>query len=190
MKKIAILASGSGSNAENIANYFKGSDYAQVSFIVANNPKAYVLERAKRLGVESAVVTKAEFMQADKIVAMLQERDVDFVVLAGFLLLVPQKLIQAYPGRIVNIHPALLPKHGGKGMYGDNVHKAVVECGDTESGITIHLIDEQYDKGIIFFQAKCPVLSTDTYEDVASKVHALEYEHFPRVIEEILHTLD
>ena len=190
MKKIAILASGSGSNAENIAKYFEGSDYAQVSFIIANNANAFVLERAKRLGIESAVVTKSEFMQADGVVTMLKERDIDFVVLAGFLLLVPAKLIQAYPGRIVNIHPALLPKHGGKGMYGDNVHKAVVECGDTESGITIHLIDEQYDKGITFFQAKCPVLPTDTPDDVAAKVHALEYEHFPHVIEEILHSLD
>lgn len=190
MKKIAILASGSGSNAENIANYFKGSDYAEVSFIIANNPNAYVLERAKRLGIESVVITKTEFMAADTVISMLQERNIDFVVLAGFLLLVPQKLIQAYPGRIVNIHPALLPKHGGKGMYGDNVHKAVVECGDTESGITIHLIDEHYDKGTTFFQATCPVLPTDTYEDVASKVHALEYKHFPHVIEEIMHTLD
>lgn len=190
VKKIAILASGSGSNAENIARYFSGSDYATVSFIIANNPNAYVLERAKNLGIESAVVTKAEFTQADTVINMLQERDIDFVVLAGFLLLVPEKLIKAYPGKIVNIHPALLPKHGGKGMYGDNVHKAVVECGDTESGITIHLIDEQYDKGTTFFQAKCPVLPTDTADDVAAKVHALEYEHFPRVIEEILHTLD
>ncbi|MBO7290299.1 MAG: phosphoribosylglycinamide formyltransferase [Bacteroidaceae bacterium] len=190
MKKIAILASGSGSNAENIANYFKGSDYAEVSFIIANNPEAYVIERAKRLGIECAVVTKAQFMEADSIIAMLKERDIDFVVLAGFLLLVPAKLIQAYPGRIVNIHPALLPKHGGKGMYGDRVHKAVVESGDTESGITIHLIDEQYDKGTTFFQAKCPVLPTDTPDDVAAKVHELEYKHFPHVIEEILHTLD
>ena len=190
VKKIAILASGSGSNAENIANYFKGSDYAEVSFIIANNPDAYVIERAKRLGIEYAVVTKAQFIEADSIIDMLKERDIDFVVLAGFLLLVPAKLIQAYPGRIVNIHPALLPKHGGKGMYGDRVHKAVVESGDTESGITIHLIDEQYDKGTTFFQAKCPVLPTDTPDDVATKVHALEYEHFPHVIEEILHTLD
>ena len=190
MKKIAILASGSGSNAENIANYFKGSDYAEVSFIIANNPEAYVIERAKRLGIECAVVTKVQFMEADSIIAMLKERDIDFVVLAGFLLLVPAKLIQAYPGRIVNIHPALLPKHGGKGMYGDRVHKAVVESGDTESGITIHLIDEQYDKGTTFFQAKCPVLPTDTPDDVAAKVHELEYKHFPHVIEEILHTLD
>ncbi len=190
VKKIAILASGSGSNAENIANYFNGSDYAEVSLIIANNPEAYVIERAKRLGIECAVVTKAQFIEADSIIAMLQERCIDFVVLAGFLLLVPSKLIQAYPGRIVNIHPALLPKHGGKGMYGDRVHKAVVESGDTESGITIHLIDEQYDKGTTFFQAKCPVLPTDTPDDVAAKVHALEYEHFPHVIEEILHTLD
>jgi phosphoribosylglycinamide formyltransferase-1 len=190
MKNIAILASGSGSNAENIAKYFGGSDYAQVSFIIANNPEAYVLERAKKLGIESAVVTKQQFMEADSIIAMLQERSIDFVVLAGFLLLVPQKLIEAYPGRIVNIHPALLPKHGGKGMYGDRVHKAVVESGDTESGITIHLIDEQYDKGTTFFQAKCPVLPTDTPDDVAAKVHELEYKHFPHVIEEILHTLD
>lgn len=189
MKKIAILASGSGSNAENIANYFKGSDYAEVSFIIANNPEAYVIERAKRLGIECAVVTKAQFMEADSIISMLQERNIDFIVLAGFLLLVPAKLIQAYPGRIVNIHPALLPKHGGKGMYGDRVHKAVVECGDTESGITIHLIDEQYDKGTTFFQAKCPVLPTDTADDVAAKVHALEYEHFPAVIEKMMRTL-
>ena len=190
MKNIAILASGSGSNAENIAKYFEESDYARVSFIIANNPEAYVLERAKKLGIEAAVVTKQQFMEADSIIAMLNERDIDFVVLAGFLLLVPQKLIQAYPGKIVNIHPALLPKHGGKGMYGDRVHKAVVECGDSESGITIHLIDEQYDKGTTFFQAKCPVLPTDTPDDVAAKVHALEYEHFPHVIEEIMHTLD
>ena len=190
MKNIAILASGSGSNAENIAKYFEGSDYARVSFIIANNPEAYVLERAKKLGIEAAVVTKQQFMEADSIIAMLNERDIDFVVLAGFLLLVPQKLIQAYPGKIVNIHPALLPKHGGKGMYGDRVHKAVVECGDSESGITIHLIDEQYDRGTTFFQAKCPVLPTDTPDDVAAKVHALEYEHFPHVIEEIMHTLD
>ncbi len=189
MKRIAIFASGSGSNAENIANYFKGSESVEISLIVANNPQAYVLERAKKLGIPSQVVTKAEFMAADSIVAMMQEYKIDFIVLAGFLLLVPQKLIDAYPSRIVNIHPALLPKHGGKGMYGDRVHKAVVESGDTESGITIHLIDADYDKGTTFFQAKCPVLPTDTPDDVAAKVHALEYEHFPHVIEEILQQL-
>lgn len=190
MKNIAILASGSGSNAENIANYFASSTYAQVSLIVANNPNAYVLERAKKLNIESLTITKSEFMAADTLIAELEKRNIDFIVLAGFLLLVPQKLIDAYPGRIVNIHPALLPKHGGKGMYGERVHQAVVAAGDKESGITIHLIDGDYDKGTTFFQATCPVLPTDTADDVANKVHALEYEHFPRVIEEILHTLD
>jgi phosphoribosylglycinamide formyltransferase-1 len=190
MKNIAIFASGSGSNAENIANYFADSDYAQVSVIVANNPNAYVLERAKKLGIESITVTKSQFMEADTLIAELKERNIDFIVLAGFLLLVPQKYIDAYPGRIVNIHPALLPKHGGKGMYGSHVHESVVAAGDTESGITIHLIDGNYDKGTTFFQATCPVLPTDTPDDVAQKVHALEYKHFPHVIEEILHTLD
>ena len=190
MKNIAILASGSGSNAENIANYFAGSEYAQVSLIVANNPNAYVLERAQKLNIESLTITKAEFMAADSLIEELKKRNIDFIVLAGFLLLVPQKLIDAYPGRIVNIHPALLPKHGGKGMYGERVHQAVVAAGDTESGITIHLIDGDYDKGTTFFQATCPVLPEDTADDVANKVHALEYEHFPRVIEEIMHTLD
>ena len=190
MKNIAIFASGSGSNAENIANYFADSDYAQVSVIVANNPNAYVLERAKKLGIESITVTKSQFMEADTLIAELKERNIDFIVLAGFLLLVPQKYIDAYPGRIVNIHPALLPKHGGKGMYGSHVHESVVAAGDTESGITIHLIDGNYDKGTTFFQATCHVLPTDTPDDVAQKVHALEYKHFPHVIEEILHTLD
>ena len=190
MKRVAIFASGSGSNAENIANYFKGSDAVEISLILANNPEAYVLERAKKLGIESVVVTGKEFRAADKVLEMLKERNIDFIVLAGFLLLVPAKLIESYPGKIVNIHPALLPKHGGKGMYGDHVHEAVVAAGDTESGITIHLIDERYDCGTTFFQATCPVLPTDTPHDVAEKVHALEYEHFPRVIEEIIATLD
>jgi phosphoribosylglycinamide formyltransferase-1 len=190
MKRVAIFASGSGSNAENIANYFKGSDAVEISLILANNPEAYVLERAKKLGIESVVVTGKEFRAADKVLEILKERNIDFIVLAGFLLLVPAKLIEAYPGKIVNIHPALLPKHGGKGMYGDHVHEAVVAAGDTESGITIHLIDERYDCGTTFFQATCPVLPTDTPHDVAEKVHALEYEHFPRVIKEIIATLD
>lgn len=186
MKKIAIFASGSGSNAENIANYFKGNDGIEIALIVTNNPKAYVIERAKKLNIPYKVVTKAEFMEADMVLEMMRNYSIDFIVLAGFLLLVPKKLIDAFPSRIVNIHPALLPKHGGKGMYGDNVHKAVVKCGDTESGITIHLIDAEYDKGTTFFQAKCKVLPTDTPDDVATKVHALEYEHFPRVIADII----
>lgn len=189
MKNIAIFASGSGSNAENIANYFSKSNDVAISLIISNNPDAYVLERAKKMGIKSMVVTKKEFTAADGLIETLQEHNIDFIVLAGFLLLVPAKLIVAYPGRIVNIHPALLPKHGGKGMYGNHVHEAVVASGDTESGITIHLIDEHYDRGTTFFQAKCPVLPTDTPHDVAEKVHALEYEHFPRIIEEILNRL-
>lgn len=189
MKRIAIFASGSGSNAENIANYFANSDSVQVALIVANNPNAFVLERAKRLGIESVVVTKDEFKAADGLIATLHGHNIDFIVLAGFLLLVPAKLIAEYPGRIVNIHPALLPKHGGKGMYGDHVHEAVVAAGDKESGITIHLIDENYDQGTTFFQATCPVCPGDTAHDVAKKVHALEYKHFPRVIDEILQQL-
>lgn len=190
MKNIAILASGSGSNAENIVNYFASSNYARVALIVTNNPNAFVLTRAERLNIKAITISKQEFIAADKLINELQQHNIDFIVLAGFLLLVPQKLIDAYPGRIVNIHPALLPKHGGKGMYGDRVHEAVVAAGDTESGITIHLIDCDYDKGTTFFQATCTVLPTDTPHDVAQKVHALEYEHFPRVIEEIMHTLD
>lgn len=189
MKNIAIFASGSGSNAENIANYFANSNNARVTLIVTNNPNAFVLKRAEQLNIESITISKQEFIAADALIKELQQRAIDFIVLAGFLLLVPQKLIDAYPERIVNIHPALLPKHGGKGMYGDRVHEAVVAAGDTESGITIHLIDSDYDKGTTFFQATCPVLPTDTPHDVAEKVHALEYEHFPRIIEEIINTM-
>ena len=188
-KRIAIFASGSGSNAENIANYFKGSSKAEISLIISNVSDAYVLERAKKMGIASCVIPAKEFRTAEPVIELLQQYKIDFIVLAGFLLLVPAKLIEAYPGRIVNIHPALLPKHGGKGMYGEHVHEAVVACGDKESGITIHLIDENYDCGTTYFQAKCQVLPTDTPVDVATKVHALEYEHFPRVIEEILDTI-
>ena len=189
MTRIAIFASGSGSNAENIANYFSGNNEVKIPLILTNNPDAFVIERAKKLGIPCEVVSKAEFMAADGIIEMMHKYEIDFIVLAGFLLLVPAKLIEAFPSRIVNIHPALLPKHGGKGMYGDRVHRAVVECGDTESGITIHLIDAEYDKGTTFFQAKCEVLPSDTADDVAAKVHALEYEHFPRVIGEIINQL-
>ena len=186
MKKIAILASGSGSNAENIANYFKDSDYAEVSFIIANNPEAYVIERAKRLGIEYAVVTKAEFMEADGIIGMLRERSIDFVVLAGFLLLVPAKLIQAYPGRIVNIHPALLPKHGGKGMYGIRVQEAVLAAGDTTAGCTVHYVSAEVDGGSIIAQTTVPVLPNDTPDSLAARVQQEEKQLLPRTITEII----
>ena len=185
-KNIAIFASGSGSNTENIIRYFRKSEAIQVSLVLSNRSDAYVLERAHRLGVPCNVFPKEDWMAGDEILAVLQEYHIDFVVLAGFLVRVPDLLLHAYPNKIINIHPALLPKFGGKGMYGDRVHEAVVAAGEKESGITIHYINERYDEGNIVFQTACPVLPTDSPEDVAKKVHALEYEHFPRIIERVL----
>lgn len=185
-KNIAIFASGSGSNAENIIRYFQESDSVQVALVLSNKSDAYVLERAHRLGVPSHVFAKEEWIVGDKILAMLQEYCIELVVLAGFLIRVPDVLLHAYPDKIINIHPALLPKFGGKGMYGDRVHEAVVAAGEKESGITIHYINEHYDEGSPIFQATCPVLPTDAPDDVAKKVHALEYEYFPQIIEQVL----
>lgn len=185
-KNIAIFASGSGSNAENIIRYFQGNDSVQVSLILSNKSDAYVLERAHRLKVPSNVFPKEDWLAGDEILAVLQEHRIDFVVLAGFLIRVPNLLLYAYPNKIINIHPALLPKFGGKGMYGDCVHKAVVAAGEKVSGITIHYINERYDEGNTIFQATCPVLPEDTSEEVAKKVHALEYKYFPLVIEQVV----
>lgn len=186
MKRIAILASGSGSNAENIARYFQKNPEVEVVSILTNNPKAYVLSRAKNLNIESYTFNREVFFQSDVVLDYLVEKQIDFIVLAGFLWLIPENLIKAYPNAMVNIHPALLPKYGGKGMYGMNVHKSVVENGETESGITIHMVNEEYDEGKIVFQAKCNVTSDDSPEDVADKVHELEYEHYPKIIEQLL----
>lgn len=185
-KNIAIFASGSGSNAENIIRYFQGNDSIQVSLVLSNKSDAYVLERAHRLRVPSNVFPKEEWVAGDEILAILQEYRIDFIVLAGFLLRVPELLLHAYSDKIINIHPALLPKFGGKGMYGDRVHEAVVASGEKESGITIHYINEHYDEGNTIFQATCHVLPGDTPEEVAKKVHALEYKHFPLIIEEVV----
>ncbi|MCR2003996.1 phosphoribosylglycinamide formyltransferase [Bacteroides acidifaciens] len=185
-KNIAIFASGSGSNAENIIRYFQKSGSAQVSLVLSNKSDAYVLERAHRLEVPCSVFPKEDWIAGDEILAVLQEARIDFIVLAGFLFRVSDLLLHAYPYKIINIHPALLPKYGGKGMYGDRVHQAVVAAGEKESGITIHYINEHYDEGDIIFQATCAVLPTDSPDDVAKKVHALEYEHFPLVIEKLL----
>lgn len=186
MNKIAIFASGSGSNAENIAHYFKGNPNVEIVAILTNNADAFVLNRAKELNIESLVFSKSDFMKTDKIIDFLDEKKVDFIVLAGFLLLLPSNFVRKFSGRIVNIHPALLPKYGGKGMYGMNVHKAVIENGESESGITIHLVNENYDEGKIVFQAKCELQKDDSPECVAEKVHQLEHEHFPRIIEQLL----
>ena len=183
--KIALFASGSGTNVENIVKYFNGKTTAKPVCVLCNKPEAFVLERAKRLGLDSMTFNRADFNDGKKIMEYLHQHDIDMIVLAGFLWLVPQYLIDAYPSRIVNIHPALLPKFGGKGMYGMHVHEAVKQSGETETGITIHLIDGNYDKGSTVFQAKVAINSTDTPDDIANKVHALEYKHYPEVIEEI-----
>ena len=183
---IAIFASGSGSNAENIIQYFSGRNDVRFPVILSNKENAGIHERAKRLGVPSICFTSKELKETDNVLNMLKEHQINFIVLAGFLLKIPTNLIDAYPNKIINIHPALLPKYGGKGMYGDFVHQAVVANSETKSGITIHYVNENYDEGNIIFQAKCEVTSTDTPETLASKVHELEYQHFPQVIEKLI----
>ncbi len=183
---IAVFASGSGSNAENIANHFSENDNIKVALIVSNKKDAYVHERAKRLGIPSLTFSKAEFDEGSIVLEALREYKIDFIVLAGFLLKVSQPFLDAYPNRIVNIHPALLPNYGGKGMYGDRVHEAVKNSGDLKTGITIHYINENYDEGDIVFQCECEVSPDDSVEDIANKVHALEYEYYSKVIEDIV----
>ncbi len=185
MKKVAILASGSGSNAENIIKYFSASENVETPFVISNRKDVYVHERCKKLSVPSYVYPKADF-ESGVVTKFLIENKIDLVVLAGFLLRVPDDMLKAYPNKVLNIHPSLLPKYGGKGMYGDNVHRAVVENKETESGITIHYLNEKFDEGEHIAQYKCEVLPTDTPEDVAAKVHTLEYEWYPRVIEDVL----
>ncbi len=188
-KRIAVFASGSGSNAENLIAYFEKKEGVKVVLVLSNKSDAGVVKRAERLGVPCQVFQNAQWREGDPVVQTLREYGVDFIVLAGFLLRVPEALLHAYPNRIVNIHPALLPRHGGKGMYGDRVHQAVVEAGDTETGITIHYINEHYDEGGIIFQATCPVHPGDTFQEVAQRVHQLEYQYYPHVVEQLLHKL-
>ena len=184
MKRIAIFASGSGTNAQKIIEYFAESKDIVVDSLWSNNENAYALIRAERLGVETFTFDKEELYYSNEILDKLNDRRIDMIVLAGFLWLLPQSLTELFI--VVNIHPALLPKYGGKGMYGLHVHKAVLAGKEKESGITIHYVNERYDSGDIIFQAKCPVYETDTPEELANRVHELEYQHYPRVIEEIL----
>lgn len=188
MYNIAILASGSGSNAENIIRYFEQHADIRVSLVLANKPDAYVLERAANLKVPARVFNKEEF-SSPEFSERLKREGITHVVLAGFLWLAPKHLIAAFPDHIVNIHPALLPKFGGKGMYGSKVHEAIITSGEKETGITIHLVNEEYDKGLPLLQVSCPITASDTADTVAAKVHELEYAHFPRTIENwITHT--
>ncbi|MBN1925681.1 MAG: phosphoribosylglycinamide formyltransferase [Prolixibacteraceae bacterium] len=184
MKKIAIFASGSGTNAENIARYFEGNENLNIECIFSNKADAYVLERAKKINIPTYVFSREEFYNSNIIVDRLKDLGIDLIVLAGFLWLIPENLIKNFT--IINIHPALLPKYGGKGMYGARVHQAVVDNREKESGITIHYVNEKYDEGQIIFQAKCPVDENDSPDDVARKVHKLEYKYFPEVIDHLL----
>ncbi len=186
MRNIAIFASGSGSNAENIIKYFSTRDTAKVSLILSNKRDAYVLKRAAALNVRSVFFDRKELYVTEKVLRYLTLYKTDFIVLAGFLWLIPENILNVYEKRIINIHPALLPRHGGKGMYGELVHQAIIARHEKESGITIHYVNRQYDKGDIIFQAKCKVDPADTPDTLAARVHALEYEHFPRVIEELV----
>ena len=185
MKNLAILASGSGTNAEEIIKYFQTSSKGRVVLVASNKKEAFVLQRAKKFQVPSYIFNKAS-LESGELAQKLNEHKVDLVVLAGFLLKIPESLIQAFPDRIVNIHPALLPKFGGKGMYGAKVHEAVKEAGDQETGITIHLVNQNYDEGKIIFQAAVSINPEDSPETIGQKVHQLEHKYFPNVIESLL----
>src|SRR5687768_12410569 len=186
MTKIAIFASGAGSNAARIIDYFRKHEKTGITLIVCNNPSAGVIEIAAQEKIPVLIVEKEQFFRGDAYVPFLKSKNIDFIVLAGFLWKIPAAILSAYPNSIINIHPALLPNYGGKGMFGMNVHAAVLKAGDKESGITIHYVDEHYDNGDIIFQDKCPVLPSDTPETLAGKVHKLEHEHFPRVIDQVV----
>lgn len=189
MRNIAIFASGSGTNAENIIKYFSNHNSARVALVLSNRREAFVLKRSAALDVKTFFFDRNDFYNSGAVLARLKDEDIDFVVLAGFLWLVPDDILSEYEGRIINIHPALLPSYGGRGMYGDRVHRAVIENGDKESGISIHYVNSRYDSGDIIFQARCKVDPDDTPESLAARVHTLEYTHFPRVIEELVSAL-
>ena len=189
MRKIAILASGEGTNAERIIRYFQQKQTAEVVVVIVNRKAAGAIRRAESLGIPVEYVNKDGFTSGEAN-ATLHRYGAEFVVLAGFLLKIPDDILKAFPNRIVNIHPSLLPKHGGKGMYGSRVHEEVLADGDTESGITIHYVNEHYDQGTIIFQAKCPVATGDDAHSLAIRVHQLEYAHFPEVIERLVLNLD
>lgn len=187
MKRVAVFASGSGTNFQQICEYFieKNSDI-KIELLIVNKKNAYVLERAKQLNVKSQYFNREDFYYSDRVVECLKENQIDFIVLAGFLWLIPDNILKEYPNKIINIHPALLPNYGGKGMHGHHVHEAVIAAKEQESGITIHYVNEKYDEGNIIFQAKCEITPEDTPDTLAEKIHLLEKEHFPKVIDNLL----
>jgi phosphoribosylglycinamide formyltransferase-1 len=180
---LAIFSSGSGTNAEEIMKYFNEHPTVRVKMLLSNNPQAYALERAKKFNVPARVFSKEQFRETNEVVDWLHEAGITHVILAGFMWLIPSRLIKAFPNSMVNIHPALLPKYGGKGMYGMKVHEAIKAAGERETGISIHLVNDNYDEGEVLAQKKVDIAPTDTPEDIANKVHQLEYMHYPAVIE-------
>jgi len=186
MKRIVIFASGSGTNAENLIEFFHNSDNASVIQVLTNNPHAKVLERAKKLKVSALSFNRIAFTKTDDVLNILKASNPDLIVLAGFLWKFPKHILNEFPNKVINVHPALLPKYGGKGMYGMHVHDAVVKNNETKTGISIHYVNEYYDEGAIIFQAKCNVNKTDSAEDVSAKIHKLEMEHFPKVVDKLL----
>lgn len=189
-KRVAIFASGSGSNAMNLINHFNGHTNTEISFVLTNNSNAGIIQTAKQESVEMIVLSNEDVAQGDVLLSICEEAEIDWIVLAGYLRLVPADLINAYEGRIINLHPALLPKFGGKGMYGQHVHQAVVESRETESGITIHFVNSEFDKGRIIAQFKCEVKRQDTAEDVDRKIRILEQSYLPTVIEKTIQNAD
>ena len=189
MRNIAIFASGTGTNAENIIKYFSNKKNAKVTLVLSNKREALVLKRAEALKVNHVFFERSDFYASSNVLDYLLINKIDFIVLAGFLWLVPENILAGYGRRIVNIHPALLPSYGGKGMYGIRVHQAVIDNHDRQSGITIHFVNQSYDEGDIIFQARCAVEPSDTADSLASKIHSLEYEHYPKVIEELISKL-
>lgn len=185
-KRIAIFASGSGSNAQKIMEYFKNHALAEVTLVLSNNPDAYVLQRADNFEIPTHIFNRKGFYQSDEVLKLLQNLKTDLLVLAGFLWLVPQNLLEAFPGKIINIHPALLPNYGGKGMYGDHIHRAVLAAKEKESGISIHFVNERFDEGEIIQQFRFKIDPGDQLENIRFKIQQLEHQHYPRVIENVL----
>ena len=190
MTNIAIFVSGSGSNCENIIKYFSSSADIHVSLVISNKADAYALVRAKKLNVPSVVISRKELQQEEIVMPLLQQYDIHFIVLAGFLVMIPDYLIQTYDRRMINLHPALLPKYGGKGMWGHHVHEAIKEAGETETGMTVHYVSNVCDGGEVIVQFSTPLSPDDTADDIAAKEHELEMKYFPKVIEDVIRKLE
>ena len=190
MTQIAVFASGSGTNAENLIRSWAGHKHLKIAVVMTNNPDAGVIGRAGKLGVPCMTFTRKQFLEGDDVLKLLNEKKIDAIILAGFLLLIPKNIIHAFPEKVINVHPALLPAHGGKGFYGANVHQAVINSGSVISGITIHKVNDRFDEGEIIFQAACHVAKNDTAETLAEKIHQLEYKYFPVVAEKYFRSLN